>query len=205
MSTTQGPPRSTTWSSGTRAGSAPRAGQTRRYPVFWIGSKPNSGKAERMWVMDRGIPTEEVLPRMRCAETPVRCLVGTPKGRLSKLEKAFLAKPWEQVREQVQVKLLDQGEELYVLALSQGRRNKERAMRRRRLKKLWRRLHELQHQTLTRDELLLKLGAAKKEAGRVYPLVAIDLPDPDQAGTPPRCSSVCWPPVGRTAPTPANG
>ena len=155
--------------------------------------------------MDRGIPTEEVLPRMRCAETPVRCLVGTPKGRLSKLEKAFLAKPWEQVREQVQVKLLDQGEELYVLALSQGRRNKERAMRRRRLKKLWRRLHELQHQTLTRDELLLKLGAAKKEAGRVYPLVAIDLPDPDQAGTPPRCSSVCWPPVGRTAPTPANG
>jgi transposase len=138
------------------------------------------GKAERIWVMDRGIPTEEVLAQMRAAETPVRYLVGTPKGRLSKLEKAFLAKPWEQVREQVQVKLLDQGEELYVLALSQGRRNKERAMRRRRLKKLWRRLHELQGQKLTRDELLLKIGAAKKEAGRAYALVAIELPDPDQ-------------------------
>ena len=124
------------------------------------------GKAERIWVMDRGIPTEEVLARMRSAETPVRYLVGTPKGRLSKLEKAFLTKPWEQVREQVQVKLLEQGEELYVLARSQGRRNKERAMRRRRLKKLWRRLHELQNQKLTRDQLLLKLGAAKKEAGR---------------------------------------
>lgn len=52
------------------------------------------GKAERIWVMDRGIPTEEVLARMRSADTPVRYLVGTPKGRSSKLEKAFLAKPW---------------------------------------------------------------------------------------------------------------
>ena len=152
-------------------------------PSFLDRIEAQYGKAERIWVMDRGIPTEEVLARMRGAETPVRYLVGTPKGRLSKLEKAFLAKPWEQVREQVQVKLLDQGEELYVLALSQGRRNKERAMRRRRLKRLWRRLHELQRQTLTRDELLLKLGAARKEAGRVYALVAIDLPDPDQAVT----------------------
>jgi hypothetical protein len=138
------------------------------------------GKAERIWVMDRGIPTEEVLAQMRAADTPVRYLVGTPKGRLSKLEKAFLAKPWEQVREQVQVKLLEQGDELYVLALSQGRRNKEQAMRRRRLKKLWRRLHELRGQKLTRDELLLKLGAAKKETGRAYFLVAIQLPDSDQ-------------------------
>jgi hypothetical protein len=142
------------------------------------------GKAERIWVMDRGIPTEEVLAQMRGAETPVRYLVGTPKGRLSKLEKAFLAKPWKQVREQVQVKLLEQDEELYVLALSQGRRNKERAMRRRRLKKLWPRLHELQRQKLTRDELLLKLGAAKKEAGRAYALVAIELPDPSEEVTP---------------------
>jgi hypothetical protein len=142
------------------------------------------GKAERIWVMDRGIPTEEVLARMRSADTPVRYLVGTPKGRLSKLEKAFLSKPWEQVREQVQVKLLDQGEELYVLARSEGRRNKERAMRRRRMKKLWRRLHELQNQKPTRDQLLLKLGAAKKEAGRAYTLVAIHLPDPGQEVSP---------------------
>jgi len=97
--------------------------------------------------------------------------VGTPKGRLSKLEKSFLTKPWEQVRESVQVKLLEQGDELYVLALSQGRRNKEHAMRRRRLKRLWQRLHELQGQ---------KLDAAKKEAGRAYSLVAIQLPDLDQ-------------------------
>jgi hypothetical protein len=123
------------------------------------------GKAERIWVMDRGIPTEEVLARMRSAETPVRYLVGTPKGRLSKLEKAFLAKPWKQVREQVQVKLLEQDDELYVLALSQGRRNKERAMRRRRLKRLWRRLHELQVHKLSRDELLLKSARPGRRPG----------------------------------------
>jgi len=138
------------------------------------------GKAERIWIMDRGIPTEEVLARMRSADTPVGYLVGTPKGRLSKLEKAFLSKPWEQVREAVQVKLLEQDEELYVLARSERRRNKEQAMRRRRLKRLWRRLHELRGQRLTRDQLLLKLGAAKKEAGRAYTLVAIHLPEPGQ-------------------------
>ena len=117
---------------------------------------------------------------MRRSPTPVRYLIGTPKGRLSKLEKAFLDKPWEQVREAVQVKLLEQDEELYVLARSDRRCHKERAMRQRRLKRLWRRLHELQGQTLTRDQLLLKLGAAKKEAGRAYTLVAIHLPDPGQ-------------------------
>jgi len=149
-------------------------------PDFLDRIEAQYGKAERIWVMDRGIPTEEVLARMRSAETPVRYLVGTPKGRSSKLEKSFLGKPWERVREQVQVKLLEQDDERYVLALSEGRRNKERAMRRRRLKKLWRRLHELHGQKLTRDELLLKLGAAKKEAGRAYALVAIQLPDLDQ-------------------------
>ena len=138
------------------------------------------GQAERIWVMDRGIPTEAVLAQMRQSPTPVRYLVGTPKGRLSKLEKGFLGKPWAQVREAVHVKLLEQDEELYVLARSERRCHKERAMRQRRLKQLWRRLHQLQGQQLTRDQLLLKLGAAKKEAGRAYSLVAIDLPDPSQ-------------------------
>lgn len=89
--------------------------------------------------------------------------------------------PWEKVRESVQVKLLEQDGELYVLAKSRARVHKERAMRQRRLKKLWARLGELQGQKLTRDELLLKLGAAKKDAGRAYALVAIGLPEPAQA------------------------
>jgi Transposase DDE domain len=142
------------------------------------------GKANRTWVMDRGIPTDAVLEQMRAAESPIHYLVGTPKGRLSKLEKSFLSRPWEQARASVDVKLLEQAGELYILARSAGRVTKERSMRRRRLKRLFTRLQELQQQTLTRDQLLIKLGAAKKDAGRAYHLVTIDVPAKDQVVTP---------------------
>jgi hypothetical protein len=142
------------------------------------------GKAQRTWVMDRGIPTEEVLAEMRASPTPVHYLVGTPRGRLTKLEKALAAKPWEDVRESVRVKLLEDEGETYVLARSDGRRDKEQAMRQRRLRKLIKRLRELQNQVLTRDDLLLKLGAAKKEAGKAYGLLVITTPTKDQAVTP---------------------
>jgi len=138
------------------------------------------GRTQRVWVMDRGIPTEESLRAMREADYPVRYLVGTPKGRLNKLEQDFLTRPWAEVRDSVRVKLLDRGDELYVLARSDARVHKERAMRRRRLKKLWARLHGLQTQRITRDELLLKLGAARKEAGRAWGLVTITPPRPEQ-------------------------
>jgi transposase len=138
------------------------------------------GKSERVWVMDRGIPTEETLEQMRLADPPVCYLVGTPKGRLTALEKSFMDKPWQNARESVQVKLLPQQEELYILAKSEKRIHKERAMRRRKLKKLWHRLHALQTQKLTRDQLLIKLGAAKKEAGRAYFLVKIRLPEDEE-------------------------
>jgi transposase len=134
------------------------------------------GKANRTWVMDRGIPTEEVLREMREGPTPVSYLVGTPRGRLSRLEKDFLSRPWAKVKDSVEVKLLPSQGELYILARSHGRRQKERAMRRRRLKRLWKRLHELQRQRLTRDELLLKLGAARSEAGTAYRLLQIRVP-----------------------------
>src|ERR1041385_829005 len=118
------------------------------------------GKAERIWVMDRGIPTEKVLEQMRSAQPPVQYLVGTPRGRLSQYEKRLTEVPWQVAREGVSVKLLADGQELYVLAQSQDRVNKERAMRRRQLKGLWKRLQELRTMKLTRDELLKKLGAA---------------------------------------------
>ena len=142
------------------------------------------GRSERVWIMDRGIPTEETLAGMRDGKSPVHYLVGTPKGRLTKLEKAFVGKPWRQVRESVEVKLLSEDGELYILAKSAPRILKERGMRRRRLKKLWKRLHELRAQSLKRDELLMKLGAAKKEAGRAWHLVDIRLPKARQPVTP---------------------
>jgi transposase len=138
------------------------------------------GRAKRVWVMDRGIPTEEQLKEMREASSPVAYLVGTPRGRLSQLEKRFLQLPWAKVKESVQVKLLPEEGELYILARSKGRKEKERGIRQRRLKRLWQRLRELQGQELTRDELLLKLGAAKAEAGRAYRLVEIRVPTAEQ-------------------------
>jgi hypothetical protein len=125
------------------------------------------GAAERIWIMDRGIPTEEVLTELRAADAQVRYLVGTPKGRLTQYEAALAEKPWQAVRPQLRVKLLPQEGELYVLAESQARAGKERGMRRRRLKAYWKRLGELQAQCPARDELLKKLGAAQDRAGRV--------------------------------------
>ena len=142
------------------------------------------GRSDRIWIMDRGIPTEETLAAMRAGEAPVHYLVGTPKGRLTRLEKSFVGLPWRAVRESVEVKLLTEEGELYILAKSRPRILKERGMRRRRLKKLWRRLHELRGQSLQRDQLLLKLGAAKKEAGRAWHLVDVRLPEAGQAVTP---------------------
>jgi len=135
------------------------------------------GKAQRIWVMDRGIPTEEVLEKMRASQPPVSYLVGTPKGRLSKLEAALLHEPWQQVRGSVEVKLLAQEQEVYVLARSGDRVAKERAMRRRALKKLWLRLAQLRQMKLRRDDLLLKLGAAQKQYPAAWKLVEITLPE----------------------------
>lgn len=133
------------------------------------------GKARRIWVMDRGIPTEETLAEMRAGDPPVQYLVGTPKGRLSKLEKDLLEKPWQQARPGVTVKLLTQEGELYVLARSVDRVAKERSMRRRQLKKLWRRLHELLAMKLRREDLLMKLGAARQQSPSAWRLVAVEV------------------------------
>ena len=142
------------------------------------------GRSDRVWVMDRGIPTEATLATMREDDAPVHYLVGTPKGRLTKLEKSFLGQPWQAVRPCVEVKLLAEEGELYVLVHSESRVLKERSMRRRRLKKLWQRLHELRHQSNRRDQLLLKLGSAKKEAGRAWHLVDIRVPETGKPVTP---------------------
>src|SRR6201987_6193522 len=95
------------------------------------------GKANRIWLMDRGVPTEEMLGEMRTSDPPVQYLVGTPKGRLTKLEKELIDTPWQEAREGVQVKLLPKDGELYVFAQSHDRVAKERAMRKRQPKWLW--------------------------------------------------------------------
>src|ERR1700746_3482022 len=133
------------------------------------------GKARRIWLMDRGVPTEAVLAEMRAADPPVQYLVGTPKGRLTRLEKGLVDKPWHDARSGVQVKLLPQDGELYVFAQSTDRVAKERAIRRRQLKWLWGRLKQLAGMKLRREELLMRLGAARKQARTAWRLIAIEV------------------------------
>ena len=133
------------------------------------------GKARRIWVMDRGIPTELVLEAMRQADPPISYLVGTPKGRLTRLEQQLLHLPWQEARPGVQVKLLPQEGELYVFAQSADRVAKERAMRQRQLKWLWARLKQLTAMRLSREELLMKLGAARQKARTAWRLIEINI------------------------------
>jgi transposase len=132
------------------------------------------GQAKRIWVMDRGIPTEDSLAKMRSIGASY--LVGTPKGRLNKLEQSFLNEPWATVRDGVQVKRLAADEDVYVLAQSDARVGKERGMRQKRLRRYIQRLKAIQGQSLTRDQLLMKLGAAKHDAGRAAGVVKVSIP-----------------------------
>jgi transposase len=134
------------------------------------------GKARRVWVMDRGIPTEATLREMREPGREMFYLVGTPKGRINKHEKKWLELPWQKVRESVEVKLYEHEHELYVLARSDGRQAKEIAMRRKRLARLLRKLRAMRRSLPGRDQLLLRIGAAKKEAGRAFGFVKIRMP-----------------------------
>jgi transposase len=141
------------------------------------------GKARRVWVMDRGIPSEAILQEMREPERQTFYLVGTPKGRINQHEKKWLDLPWHKVRDSVEVKLYEYEGELYVLAKSEGRQAKEIAIRRKRLARLLRKLRVMRKSLPKRDQLLLRIGAAKKEAGRAFGFVKIRLPKKDEEVT----------------------
>ncbi len=139
------------------------------------------GRARRVWVMDRGIPTEAVLEEMRTSERAVFYLVGTSRSKIRQYEKKWLDLPWQKVRDAVEVKLFAEAGELYVLAKSEGRGAKERAMRRKKLARLLRKLRAMQRSGPRRDQLLLRMGAARKEAGSVYRFLQIQVPREGEA------------------------
>jgi transposase len=151
------------------------------------------GKARRVWVMDRGIPTEKTLKQMRDDE--VAYLVGTPRALLGKLEKSLVDKPWEIVHEGMSVKLIEQDNEVYVQARSSDRQKKENAMRRRKLKKLLRGINRIRHRLksrkksgraparISRDQLLRRVAVLRKEAGRIASFISIHEPAEGEAVT----------------------
>jgi len=152
-------------------------------PGFLKKIEDTYGKARRVWVMDRGVPSEAILKDMRDPQRQAFYLVGTPKSRINQHEKKWLDLPWQKVRDSVEVKLYEHEGELYVLAKSGGRLAKENAMRRKRLTRLVRKLRAMRRSLPKRDQLLLRIGAAKKEAGRTFGFVKIQTPSADQAVT----------------------
>ena len=139
------------------------------------------GQARRVWLMDRGIPTEAVLQEMRASRQETFYLVGTSRAKVKQYEKQWLELPWRKVRDSVEVKLFAQEGELYVLAKSEGRQVKESAIRRKKLARLLRKLRAMRRTCPKRDQLLIRVGAAKTDAGRTFGFVKINLP---QAGEP---------------------
>src|SRR5436190_18008069 len=150
-------------------------------PGFLKKIEDTYGKARRVWVMDRGVPSEAILKDMRSPKRQTFYLVGTPKSRINQHEKKWLDLPWQKVRDSVEVKLYEHEGELYVLAKSGGRQAKENAMRRKRLVRLLRKLRAMRKSLPKRDQLLLRVGAAKKEAGRAFGFVKIQMPPANQA------------------------
>lgn len=125
------------------------------------------GQAERIWVLDRGMVSEANLAFLR--ERKASYLVGTPKAQLRQFEAALLEdKDWQQVREDVEVKLLAHpdgaGREQFVLCRSQARREKEKAMLARQEERLFGKLLELD--TSLRHKTNADLAAVGRRLGR---------------------------------------
>lgn len=137
------------------------------------------GKAQRVWLMDRGIPTEAQLQALRASNPEVKYLVGTPRARVKATRDQWESQPWSKVRDTVEVKLFKEADELYVVARSDGRQQKEIAIRRKKLARLLRTLRGLRKET-QRDRLLMRWGAAKSAAGRAVSMVEVKLPQKDE-------------------------
>jgi len=131
------------------------------------------GKARRVWVFDRGIVSEANLEALR--QRGGQYLVGTPRSKLKAFEKALLEDGWNQIREEVEVKLvsLPAGTETYVLCRSTSRREKEKAIRHRfsqRLEQALGRLHQRVAQGRLKDRTKIEQALARLRAG--HPRVA---------------------------------
>src|SRR6204780_3569487 len=141
------------------------------------------GKARRIWLMDRGIPTEAILTEMRSSRQETFYLVGRSRAKVKQYEKKWLELPWHKVRESVEVKLFAEDRELYVLAESAGRQDKEIAMRGKKLARGLRKLRAMRRSCPKRDQLLMRVGAAKTDVGRAFGFVKINLPAAGQEVT----------------------
>ena len=127
------------------------------------------GHERRTWVMDRGMVSEENLKHLR--ESGAHYLVGTPKSMLKNFEQQLLAHDWEQVQADVEVKLCaspEDARETFVLCRSQGRTEKERAMREKQRVRLEAELNKLSKHINAEQRALRDRSTAERRVGRLF-------------------------------------
>jgi transposase len=135
------------------------------------------GRARRIWVFDRGIVSEANLQRLR--QRGGQYVVGTPRHRLQEYEKELLAGDWQQINGSVEVQLIAQEQETYVLARSVDRARKEEAMRWRQLRGLMRDLVKLRRSVrlgtlVDSDKVLMRLGRLSERWPRAWHYVSTE-------------------------------
>jgi transposase len=142
------------------------------------------GKARRVWVFDRGIVSEENLEALR--RRGGQYLVGTPRAKLKQFEQPLLGGGWEQVRPEVEVKLVPtpQGEETYIMCRSTARRAKEQAIRSRFSTRMEKALQALQKrvaegQLKDRNKIERKLGSLLARNPQVADLYQVEVTEKD--------------------------
>ena len=151
------------------------------------------GKIGNLWLMDRGVPSEETLAEM--SKDGYKYLVGAPRGHLKAIGRKLDEAPWEQVQDGISVKVAkaaaaDGAEDTFVLTKSAARSLKETAMRAKKIRgamktlraiderlgrSRWRKI-EPSKRELGRDELVARLAVAKAKAGRAWKMIDVAIP-----------------------------
>ena len=149
------------------------------------------GRIGSLWLMDRGVPSENTLAEMR--KDGYRYLVGAPRGHLKVVGKELDEAPWEQVQDGMSVKVAkaaDGAGDTFVLTKSAARSLKETAMRVKKIRgamktlraiderlgrSRWRRI-EPSRRELGRDELIARLAVAEAKAGRAWKMIDVTTP-----------------------------
>jgi transposase len=135
------------------------------------------GRARRIWIFDRGIVSEANLEGLR--QRGGQYVVGTPRHQLEAYERELLEGSWTQINDSVQVQLIAQEQELYVLARSVDRAKKEEAMRMRQVRGLMRDLIRVRRAIrkgtlLDADKVLMRLGRLSERWPRGWRYVSVD-------------------------------
>ncbi|MFH1124021.1 MAG: IS1634 family transposase [Pseudomonadota bacterium] len=139
------------------------------------------GKANRVWVLDRGLVSEDNLEYLQ--STGARYLVGTPKSMLKKFEHQLLEQSWEEVQAGIEVKLCrcpEGTDETFVLCRSAGRKEKENAILNRFVNSLESRLLQLAGQAQAgrvrdRQKVERRIGRLLERHSRAASLFSIEV------------------------------